>query len=120
MCELGQPHGGVAEWSIALVLKTRVSQGTVSSNLTSSAAANINPRHAGFYLPAEESKVFEHFACEIRTAERYRVSTRDRELVARPSRATARGESKPNSPPPPTFNSHKHGLFFVTPSEIRT
>gem|GEM_PF-3578180 len=29
--------GGVAEWSIALVLKTRVSQGTVSSNLTSSA-----------------------------------------------------------------------------------
>ena len=30
-------HGGVAERSIALVLKTRVSQGTVSSNLTPSA-----------------------------------------------------------------------------------
>lgn len=30
-------HGGVAEWSNALVLKTRVSQGTVSSNLTPSA-----------------------------------------------------------------------------------
>jgi hypothetical protein len=30
-------QGGVAEWSNALVLKTRVSQGTVSSNLTPSA-----------------------------------------------------------------------------------
>src|SRR3989344_2878269 len=32
--------GGVAEWSIALVLKTRVSQGTMRSNLTPSALAN--------------------------------------------------------------------------------
>jgi hypothetical protein len=30
-------NGGVAEWSNALVLKTRVSKGTVSSNLTPSA-----------------------------------------------------------------------------------
>lgn len=34
-------HGGVAEWSIALVLKTRVSKGTVSSNLTPSAVKKI-------------------------------------------------------------------------------
>lgn len=36
-----EDHGGVAEWSIAPVLKTGVSQGTVSSNLTSSADLNV-------------------------------------------------------------------------------
>ena len=39
--------GWVAEWSIALVLKTRVPQGTVSSNLTPSAMTKL----AGF-VPA--------------------------------------------------------------------
>ena len=34
-------EGGVAEWSNALVLKTRVSKGTVSSNLTPSAMSNV-------------------------------------------------------------------------------
>jgi hypothetical protein len=35
----------VAEWSIALVLKTRVPQGTVSSNLTASAEKSMNVSH---------------------------------------------------------------------------
>lgn len=54
---------GVAEWSNALVLKTRVSQGTVSSNLTPSAMKKImvfgtfdmiHPGHEDFFRQARE------------------------------------------------------------------
>ncbi|MBI5765877.1 hypothetical protein HZA71_01470 [Candidatus Falkowbacteria bacterium] len=45
----------------------------------------------------EEREQANCFACvEIRTPERCRASGRGREAVARPSRATARRESKPN------------------------
>jgi FAD synthetase len=52
--------GGVAEWSNALVLKTRVSQGTVSSNLTPSALwkpVGFNGRFATC-LPTRENYSF--------------------------------------------------------------
>jgi hypothetical protein len=42
--------GRVAEWSIAPVLKTGVSKGTVSSNLTSSAIDQTNKRLKGAFL----------------------------------------------------------------------
>ena len=53
--------GGVAEWSNALVLKTRVSQGTVSSNLTPSEDVHTHPLSAfwwGLQLPHMKQKGF--------------------------------------------------------------
>ena len=44
------PAGSVAEWSIATVLKTVDSQGSVSSNLTASAKYSINKRLLGAFL----------------------------------------------------------------------
>src|SRR3989338_2922987 len=55
ICKL---HGGVAEWSIAPVLKTGVLKGTVSSNLTSSA----NRKPAGISLLVLFSKPYTLFS----------------------------------------------------------
>ena len=55
------PAGSVAEWSIAPVLKTGGSKGSVSSNLT--ASASYNPKQLvclGFFLLTDQSNAPKH------------------------------------------------------------